>query len=125
MSRRSRLSSEIDQETSVLVGEGAANTEQVLKPHELGLPVSGRIGLAKIVSSLVLVGGMALLWLYGALGTLADPSALDRLARSPEIISVFSDPLKLGLVALVSFIPLFFLRRRHKTESRLLISKLL
>ena len=119
LSRRSRLGSEIDQETSVLTGEAEENIDPALQGSEFGLSRPLKIGLGKIVFTLTLIGGVVLLWLYGALGTLISPSALDDLTRSGEVASVFSDPFKLGLVALVSFIPVFLLWRRHHAEERL------
>ena len=118
LSRRSRLGSEIDQETSVLTGE-AENIDPALQASEFGLSRPLKISLGKIVFALTLIGGVVLLWLYGALGTLISPLALDNLTRSGEVASVFSDPLKLGLVALVSFVPVFLLWRRHHAEERL------
>ena len=119
LSRRSRLGSEIDQETSVLAGEAEENIDPALQASEFGLSRPLKIGLGKIVFALTMIGGVVLLWLYGALGTLISPLALDNLTRSREVASVFSDPFKLGLVALVSFVPVFLLWRRHHAEERL------
>jgi hypothetical protein len=119
LSRRSRLGSELDQETSVLMGNAEESIDPALQASEFGLSRPLKIGLGKIVVALTLIGGVVLLWVYGALGTLISPSAFDSLARSGEVASVFSDPFKLGLVALVSFVPVFLLRRRHHAEERL------
>jgi len=120
MSRRSRLGNEIDQETSVITGETVESIDPALRASEFGLSRPLKIGLGKIVVALTLMGGVALLWLYGALGTLTSSSAFDNLTRSQEIASVFSDPFKLGLVALVSLVPILLLRRRHRAVEQLL-----
>lgn len=120
LSRRSRFGNEIDQETAVLTGEVEESVDPALQASEFGLSRPLRAGLGKIVFTLTLIGGVVLLWLYGALGEFTSPIAIDNLTRSEEIASVFSDPFKLGLVALVSFVPVFFLWRRHRAEGRLL-----
>ena len=118
LSRRSRLGNEIDQETSVIIGEAEENIDPALRTSEFGLSSPLRIGLGKIVFTLTLIGGVVLLWLYGALGVNTSPLALDNLTSSEEIASVFSDPFKLGLMALVCFVPVLLLARRHRGERR-------
>lgn len=120
LSRSASLGREIDNETSVLMGETVERIDPALEASEYGLSAPMRVSVRKIMLSLMLIGGVALLWLYGALAALAEPLAPENLAGSREIASIFSDPLKLGLLALVSFIPVFFLRRRNRAEARLI-----
>jgi len=103
----------------VLTGNTEESIDPALQASEFGVSRPLKIGLGKIVFTLTLMGGVVLLWLYGALGTLISPLALDNLTRSGEVASVFSDPFKLGLVALVSFVPVFLLWRRRRAEARL------
>jgi hypothetical protein len=102
------------------MGNAEENIDPALQASEFGPSRPLRIGLGKIVVALTLIGGVVLLWLYGALGTLTSPLALDSLTRSQEIASVFSDPFKLALVALVSLVPILLLKRRHRPEEQLL-----
>lgn len=120
LSRRTSLGGEIDKETSVLMGETVENIDPDLETSGFGLSSRMKVSVGKIVLALILVGGVALLWLYGALGGLTDPLALDNLTRSEEIASIFSDPFKLGLLVLVSLVPILLLRRKHRAEAQLL-----
>jgi hypothetical protein len=120
MSRGKSLGEEIDQETSVITGEPVEVFDPALEASESGLSSVPRLAVGKIVLTLGLIGGVVVLWVYGALAGITGSLGLENLTGSGEVAGVFSDPLKLGVVALVSFLPVLFLRRRRRAEARLL-----
>ena len=90
-----------------------------------GLPgsVLGRarkVVVGKFAFVIVLLGGVFTLWTYGTLRSVTDPSTLDGLIQSPAYPAVFTDPMRLIAVALVCFLPVLLLRRKHIAKNRLL-----
>ncbi len=72
--------------------------------------------------ALLLLGGVLIVGLYGALKSVTEPSMILRVVQNPAFVSVFTDPLKLGLVALFCVIPLLIVRRRRRVQERLLFT---
>ena len=120
MSRRAKLSHQLDQDTLSVMENDLDTSDRSFNPPPTIAPIQERNTLGKVAFALILAAGMIVLWLFGALATLLDLSIINKLTQSPTYTSVFTDPVKLGLVALLCLIPVIILRRRHRPETRLL-----
>ncbi|HLE65299.1 MAG TPA: hypothetical protein VI816_04130 [Candidatus Bathyarchaeia archaeon] len=120
MSRRAKLSHQLDHDTLSPLENDLETSDRSFKLPPTIAPIPERNTLGKVAFALILAAGMIVLWLFGALATLLDLSIINKLTQSPTYTSVFTDPVKLGLVALLCFIPVIILRRRHRPETRLL-----
>ncbi len=78
--------------------------------------------LGKYMFALLLLGGVLIVGLYGALKSVAQPSLILRVVQDPAFASVFTDPVRLSLVALFCVLPVAFVRRRRRVQNRLLLS---
>lgn len=67
---------------------------------------------------LMLAGGLVIVGLYGALKAVTDPSSLLGMTSNPTFKSVFTDPLRLGLVIFFSLIPMLIVHRRRTAQNR-------
>ena len=90
-----------------------------------GLPGSILARARKIVAGkfalvIAMLGGVFTLWTYGTLRSITDPSTVDRVIQTPAYPAVFTDPMRLIAVALVCFLPVLLLRRRHMAKNRVL-----
>ena len=119
MSRRAELSRQLDQDTLSPL-DSDLETSDYANPSPTIALIRKRNNRGKVAFALIMASGMIMLWLYGVLTTLLDLSIINRLIQIPTYASVFTDPVKLGLVALLCFIPVIILRRRHRPETRLL-----
>ena len=120
LSRRAKLSHQLDQDTLSPLENDLETSDRSFNPPPTIAPIPKRNTLDKVAFALIIAAGMIVLWLFGALTTLFDLSIINKLIQSPTYTSVFTDPVKLGLVALLCFIPVIILRRRHRPEIRLL-----
>jgi len=120
MSRRAELSRQLDQDTLSPLDSDLETSDYSANPSPTIALIRKRNNLGKVAFALIMASGMIMLWLYGVLTTLLDLSIINRLIQIPTYASVFTDPVKLGLVALLCFIPVIILRRRHRPETRLL-----
>lgn len=75
--------------------------------------------LGKYAFGVLLLGGVLVAGLYGALKTLVNPSAILRVVQNPALSSIFTDPVRLGLVLLFCTIPVVIVRRRRSVHNRL------
>ncbi len=117
MSRRAELSDQIDEEALRRLEDEREGPGPIIDYSEEGLRVP-RIPFGKVLAVLVLAGSVLSLWFYGGLG-MVDFSAIDRLASSPSYASIFTDPVKLVVLALVCFVPVILLRWRSRPSVRL------
>ncbi len=73
--------------------------------------------IGKFAFALMLISGLTILGLYGALKAVTEPSSILRITENPTFTSVFTDPVRLALVALLCVIPAaIFLRRGRRTR---------
>ena len=81
-----------------------------------GFYESGRREYGKYLFALMLVGGM------GAFRALLDTSLVGKATQSQVLTSVFTDPMKLLLVAVLCLVPAVLIRRRRQAHDRLLFA---
>ena len=120
MSRRAKLSHQLDQEELSPLDGDLETSDHSPNPSPTIAPIQKRNNFGKVSFALIIAAGMIVLWLFGAVTTLFDLSIINKLTQSPTYTSVFTDPVKLGLATLLCFIPVIILRRRHLPETRLL-----
>ena len=120
LSRRAKLSHQLDQEELSPLDGDLETSDHSPHPSPIIAPIQKRNNLGKVAFALMMASGVIVLWLYGALPTFLDLSIISKLIQSPTYTSVFTNPVKLGLVTLLCFIPVIILRRRHGPETRLL-----
>lgn len=120
MSRRAKLSHQLDQDTLSPLDIDLETSDHSPNPSPTIARIRKRNNLGKVAFALIMASGMIVLWLYGALPSFFDLSIINKLTQSPTYTSVFTDPVRLGLVALLCLIPVIILRRRHRPETRLL-----
>ena len=120
MSRRTKLSNQLDQDTLSSLEIDLETSNHSPSPSATIASMPKRTTRGKVAFALIVTSGMIVLWLYGALTALLDFSIINKLIQSPTYTSVFTDPAKLGLVALLCLIPVIILRRRLRSETRLL-----
>ncbi len=122
LSRRAELSDGLGRAEITRVEDGFDG--EVASERTL-LPIGSRgpqHSIGKYMFALLLLGGVLIVGLYGALKSVTEPSMILRLVQNPAFVSVFTDPLKLGLVALFCVIPLLIVRRRRRVQDRLLFT---
>ncbi len=120
LSRRAQLSDGLGRVEMTPLEEGLEGrfaSETVRRPIVLKIR---QHSLGKYAFALLLLGGVLIVGLYGALKAVAEPSMILRVVQDPAFASVFTDPVRLGLVALFCLIPTLIVRRRRSVQSRLL-----
>ena len=111
LGRRARLSNRLDPIETIQIGEGIREGFMTpALPGQIITDYQGRRSVGKYGFSLMLIGGLVVLGLYGALRAVTDPSSVLRTVLSPTFTSVFGDPLKLGLAGLVCLLPVLIIR---------------
>ena len=120
LSRRSELGNDLDPVETARV-EGSLASEYLGETlQDSGLKSgAGRGFLGKYAFVLMLMGGVVVVGLYGALKALTDPGGIVRVTQSPAFVSVFTDPVRLGLVLLFCLVPALTVRRRRSRQNRL------
>ncbi len=121
LTRRAQFSRQLGDSTEV-----ALNLSEESRPEPL-LPVSklsepGRRDYGKYVFALMLLGGMVVVLVVGAFRALLDTSLVGRATQSLVLTSVFTDPVKLLLVAVLCLIPAVLIRRSRRARDRLLFA---
>ncbi len=120
MSRRAKLCHQLDQDTLAPLDIDLETCDHSQNPSPTIARIRKRNSLGNVAFALIMASGMIMLWLYGALPSFFGLSIINKLTQNPTYTSVFADPVKLGLVALLCFIPVIILRGRHRPEARLL-----
>ena len=120
LSRRSELGPELDPVETARVEESLASEYLGENLPDSGLRAGKSRGfLGKYAFVLMLLAGVVVVGLYGALKTLTDPGGIVQVTQSPTFVSVFTDPLRLGLVLLLCLVPALTVRRRRSRQNRL------
>jgi hypothetical protein len=120
LSRRAELGTELDPVETAKVEDSLASEYLGAGLPDSGLKAGKSRGfLGKYAFVLMLLGGVIVVGLYGALKALTDPGGIVRVTQSPTFVSVFTDPLRLGLVLLFCLVPALTVRRRRSRQNRL------
>jgi hypothetical protein len=118
LSRRSQLSDGLDRveiappveelEAQFVIG-AEVKTAKIARQHSLG----------KYAFPLLLLAGLVIVGLYGALRSVTNPAGILRVIQNPGFEAVFTDPVRLGLVMLFCAVPAFIVRRHRRAHDRL------
>ncbi len=96
------------------------HSEPVISASKLFAP--GRREYGKYAFALMLVAGMAVVLIVGAFRALLDTSLVGKATQTSLLTSVFTDPVKLALVAFLCLIPAVLIRRSRRARERLLFA---
>ncbi len=83
------------------------------------VPLVVRSSLGRYAFSLMLVGGMVILVLYGFLSAVLGAQSQSYTAGRSLLSLIVSDPAKLGLLGVLCLIPVVMLGKRHRQQERL------
>ncbi len=117
LTRRTQISGRFDTVENVPVQDEPRN-RFTPKISAKALPRQGtNRAIGKFAFALMLISGLTILGLYGALKAVTEPSSILRITENPTFTSVFTDPVRLTLVALLCVIPAaIFLRRGSRNR---------
>ena len=82
-------------------------------------PLVGRGSLGRYAFSLMLVGGVVILLLYGFLSAMHSAASPPITAGKSLLGLILSDPVKLGLLGILFLVPVIALRKRRGRPERL------
>lgn len=102
------------------LSEQESVAEPVLPVSSLFVPARREYG--KYAFALMLVAGMAIVLVAGAFRMVLDTSLVGKATQTSLLTSVFTDPVKLALVALLCLIPAVLIRRSRRARERLLFA---
>ncbi len=121
LTRRAQFSRDLGNGAEVTLNPGEESPSEPLLPVSK-LSVAGQREYGKYVFALMLLGGMAAVLAVGAFRALLDTSLVGKAAQTSLLTSVFTDPVKLVLVALLCLIPALLIRRSRRARERLLFA---
>ncbi len=116
LSQRAQLSECLD-ETAGTVFEGKGEGSGVpLGVSDTITRQARKNGLGKFAFAFLLMTGVFVVWLYGALDAVLEGTTVGRLTQSPLYSSAFTDPVKLAILALGCLIPVMLVKRRRRAR---------
>ena len=121
LTRRAQFSKKLGDSPEVTLNLGEEKRPE--PPTQVsGFYESGRREYGKYLFALMLVGGIVVVLVMGAFRALLDTSLVGKATQSQVLTSVFTDPMKLLLVAVLCLVPAVLIRRRRQAHDRLLFA---